>query len=168
MIGFWTAVCVLAGVSLANLLLLLGLTARVRVLHRAASKAQASKLPAPGVAVKRFEVTTKNGDRITNDNSLGAPTLVGFFSAGCVACEQVKAQLLKAPPALPILAFVHGSEEVPEIRAIGSAFEAIGRVIYFEDNQVARAFGAVAYPTLLRIEEGSVAASGRKLQDVLA
>jgi hypothetical protein len=158
--------CLIAAVAFTTLLVVLGLSSRVHVLQRAVDKARGLNLPAPGRAVLPFEIAEPNGERLTDASVRSGAMLVGFFAGGCTSCDRLKAQLLGDPPRLPLLAFVYGDAASEAAREIGTALADIARVVYFEDNSVHRAFGAFGFPALVRLENGAVAASGRKLADV--
>jgi hypothetical protein len=159
---------ILALIAASTLVLVLALSSRLHVLQRAVDKARGTNLPIPGRAILPFEVAEPDGARVTADSVRTGAMLVGFFRAGCTSCDKVKAQLLDEPPRIPLLAFVYGDASSDDTREVGSALAPIARVVYFEDNAVNRAFGAFGFPAPLRIENGAVAASGRKLHDVVA
>lgn len=164
----WTVVSiVLTVVALANLVLLLGIVARVRLLHTAAlARAPASRLPEVGRAIRAFEVAATSGARISDRGFATGTTIVGFFTTGCRKCARVRAALVETPPVHPVVVMINGDPGDAETLAMGAALVEVGRVVYFEDLSVARAFGVLGYPTLLRIEDGRVAAAGRDLDDV--
>jgi hypothetical protein len=164
----WTIVSVaLTVVALANLVLLLGVAARIRVLHTAAlSRTPTSRLPEVGRAVRAFEVASISGAPITDRALAAGTTIVGFFTTGCRKCARIRAALADAPPALPTVLMINGDPGDAETQAMGSSLVGVGEIAYFEDLAVARAFGVLGYPTLLRIEDGRIAAAGRALEDV--
>ncbi len=126
-------------------------------------------LPRPGRRIGPFEVSTTRGDRITHDSLRDESMLVGFFITGCTTCEGIRKQLLAEPPSIPLLTFIHANGDAEAARAIGDALDPVASVAYFDDrhDSVGEAFGTVRYPTLLRVERGVVAASGRRLEEVL-
>jgi len=168
MLTIWTVLCgLLAVIALANLALLLGLVARMRVLETAAAAgAPAQRLPELGRAIRPFELTTATGEALDHQGLAGGTTLIGFFAAGCRKCARVRSALIADPPALPVVVMINGDPDEPEARSMGTPLLGVGRVAYFEDLTVARAFGVLGYPTLLRVEDGKIAAVGRDLDDV--
>jgi hypothetical protein len=170
----WIVLCaIVAAVAILNLMLNTALIGRVRTLQETAAAQGATavdrSLPRPGRRVGPFDVSTTRGDRITQDSLRDEATLVGFFITGCTTCEGIREQLLAEPPSLPLVTFIHSNGDAEAARAIGEALAPVASVAYFDDRNdtVGEAFGTVRYPTLLRIEGGVVAASGRTLQDVL-
>jgi len=170
----WIVLCAIAAaVAVLNLMLVFALIGRVRALQETVAAQGAAvvdrSLPRPGRRVGAFEVSTTRGDRITQDSLRDEAMLVGFFITGCTSCEGIRSQLLADPPALPLLTFIHANGDAEAARAIGEALAPVASVAYFDDRNdtVGEAFGTVRYPTLLRIEGGVVAASGRNIEDVL-
>lgn len=166
----WTVVSIaLAVLALANLFLLLGVSARLRLLH-AASRARppADRLPEVGREIRSFEVVVEgeSGAPLTHRAFAAGTTIVGFFATGCRKCARLRAALIETPPVHPTVLMIHGDPGDAEALAMGTPLVDVGRVAYFEDLGVARAFGVLGYPTLLRIEDGRIAAVGRALEDV--
>ncbi len=164
----WTAVSVvLTVIALANLVLLLGIVARLRLLHTAAlARAPASRLPEVGRAIRPFELAATSGASITDRGLATGTTIVGFFTTGCRKCARVRAVLVETPPVHRTVVMINGNPDEAETQAMGAALTGVGRVAYFEDLAVPRAFGVLGYPTLLRIEDGRIAAVGRDLEDI--
>jgi AhpC/TSA family len=149
--------------ALADLLLILLLTRRVRSLANAVGPRQRPWL-APGTVVPEFEATIVGGDRIALDQLRGRPSLIGLFSAGCVPChEQAPAFVRYADTAVApgqALAVVVGGaedgEEFPELLASQVPVTREGR-----NGPVTTAFGARAFPAVYLLSpEGKVVASG--------
>jgi thiol-disulfide isomerase/thioredoxin len=161
---------VLAVLVVLNLLLTFAIIGRVRFLQDFVEKAMAKDpaLPQPGDPVGRFEVTTPEGELLTDNALRSGVTLVGFFAPKCEPCATLRAQLLKTPPSLPLMAFVDGRADDPEARELGTALSRIARVAYaVKEDSVSRAFRSAGFPTLIRVENGTVAAAGHQLRDVL-
>ena len=174
MLTLWIVLCaIVAVVAVLNLMLNFALIGRLRTLQETATAQGATAvdrlLPRPGRRIGPFEVSTTRGDRITHDSLRDEAMLVGFFITGCTTCEGIRAELLAEPPSLPLLTFIHSNGDAAAARQIGDALDPVARVAYFDDRNdtVGEAFGTVRYPTLLRVERGVVAASGRRLEDVL-
>lgn len=164
----WTIISIaLAILALANLLLLLGVLSRLRLLHTAArARAPMDRLPEVGRAVRAFEVAATGGALVTDRAFAAGTTIVGFFTTGCRKCARIRAALVETPPAHPTIVMIHGDPGDAETLAMGAALTHVGQIAYFEDLGVARAFGVLGYPTLLRIEDGRITAAGRALEDV--
>ncbi|NMO15717.1 thioredoxin family protein [Pyxidicoccus fallax] len=162
---------VLAVMVVLNLLLTFALVRRVRALQDRVSNVPARDpaLPQPGDAVGAFQAATPEGGLLTDEALRSGVNLVGFFTTGCHPCATLRAQLLESPPRLPLMAFVEGHEDDPAARELGAALGAIARVAFItETDSVTKAFRPAGYPTLIRVENGTVAASGHQLRDVLS
>jgi hypothetical protein len=115
-----------------------------------------------------FQATTLEGEPLSHETLKPGVSLVGFFTAHCKPCTALRAQLLKSPPALPFVAFVEGRANDPEVGEMAEALKRIARVVYTERNDALhQAFQPASYPTLIRVENGIIAASGHALADVL-
>jgi hypothetical protein len=158
------ALAVLVGL---HLLLTFALIARVRALQDQLTGTGA-RLPEPGTEIGKFAVVTPAGETLSEQSLGEQPTLVGFFIPGCSPCERSRGELLDTPPALPMLAFVAGTEVDPGARALVSSLEPIARVAYTIDGDaVNQAFRPNGFPSFFRIEQGKVAAAGHRLADVV-
>ncbi len=168
MLTTWTVICgVLAITALANFALILGLVARLRVLETAAAAgAPALRLPELGRAIRPFELTTTSGESLDDRGFASGTTVVGFFTVGCRKCARIRSALIATPPSLPVVVMINGNPDEPETQSMGAPLLGVGRVAYFEDLLVARAFGVLGYPTLLRVEDGKIAAAGRDLEEI--
>jgi len=162
---------VLAVLVVLNLLLTFALIGRLRALQEAVSQLPAARdpaLPQPGDPVGPFQATTQGGESVSDSALRAGVTLVGFFTPGCRPCTTVREQLLASPPAVPMLAFVEGGPEDEASRTLAAALGQVARVAYMaEDDSVAKAFRQAGYPTLVRVEDGVVAAAGHHLHEVL-
>jgi hypothetical protein len=165
------AVVGLVGViGLFNLLLTFGVIGRVRVLQEAVQTGvmRDPGLPSPGDAVGSFEVTTQDGHQLSEAAVQGDPALVCFFMPGCQPCADIRAQLLERPPALPLIAFVEGATDDPEVQKIMQSLRPLGAVANTQaGDAVTRAFKPSGFPTLIRTRKGNVAAAGHRLNQVL-
>lgn len=163
-------VAVVAALAVLNLLLTLALIKRVRVLQElvAQTPRRDPALPRPGDPVGAFQVTTQEGERLSDESLKTGVSLVGFFTPNCLPCATVRAQLLESPPAIPVLVFVEGTEGDLEASTLAASLKHVARVAYTADNDTLhRAFRPAGYPTLIRVENGAIAASGHVLADVL-
>lgn len=153
-----------------HLLLTFGLIARIRTLQEMV-EGQSNRdleLPAAGAAIGAFAAVTSAGEAISDAELRdGAPTLVGFFTPNCKACEQEKAALLAQPPTLPLLAFVDGSPEDPEAVSLIAALGKIGRAAFTHEAAMTAFHNPTGFPTLYRIEQGAIAAAGHRVREVM-
>jgi hypothetical protein len=155
-------------VGLVNLLLIFGLTSRLRALERVARQRDLPpQLPQPGHVVLPFEVASTTG-AVVSAASLSAHdrALVCFVTSGCSKCQAIEARLVADPPALPVVSFIYG--DLAEAQALAGQLGRVGPVAIFESHRVTEAFGAVNFPTLVRLEHGVVAAAGRTLEEVMS
>lgn len=166
----FAVVALVGAIGLCNLLLIFGVIGRVRVLQEAVQTGvlRDPDLPAPGDAVGAFQVTAEDGTQLSEDAVQGDPALVCFLTPGCKPCADVRAQLLSQPPALPLIAFVEGASEDPEVQQIIQSLRGLGPVATTRaGDAVTRAFKPAGFPTLIRTLNGSVAAAGHRLSEVL-
>jgi len=163
--------CVAVGaLGLVNAILIFGVIGRLRVLQGAvvARPTHDPDLPLPGSIVGRFEVTASDGTQLSESLVQGEPAIVGFFSAGCGPCIELREKLLDNPPALPFFAFIDGEPDDVDSQKIADKLRVLGPVaIVHETDPVCRAFKPNGFPTLFRTANGAIAAVGHQLHDVL-
>jgi thiol-disulfide isomerase/thioredoxin len=163
-------VAVLAVLVVFNLLLSFALIRRLKVLQElvAQTPKRDPALPKLGAAVGPFQVSTPDGEAVSDESLKSGVSLVGFFTPNCLPCSAVKAQLLESPPGMPVVAFVEGHPGDEEAGALAASLQRVARVVFTADDDAPhRAFKPAGYPTLIRVEHGVVAASGHVLADVL-
>jgi len=157
---------ILVGViGLLNLILMFGVIGRVRVLQEAVQTGvlRDPALPAPGDPVGAFQVTTEDGKPVSEAAIGGDEALVCFFTPGCQPCADLRAQLLRQPPALPFIGFVEGSSDDPEVRTITESLRRLGPVAVTQSGDaVMRAFKPAGFPTLIRTARATTAWSPRR------
>jgi hypothetical protein len=162
--------CVVVGViGILNMVLTFGLVSRIRLLQEVVQEGvfRDPDLPQPGQAVGDFSITTAQGTSLSQ-RDLEGEALVGFFTSGCKPCRSLRAELERTPPSLPFIAFVDGDDDDPEVDEIVSSLSRFARVaIVHADDAVTRAFKPTGFPTLIRTENGLVAAAGHRLNHVL-
>ena len=152
----------LAVVVAMNVALTAGIVRRIRLAQAQLAHLVDAGGPLPGRAVGRFQTDDLDGVTITDRGLAAGVTLVGFFAARCRPSERLRDELLAAPPDLPMVAFVLGVTE-PGIadhatQQLAESLRAIARVaVAAAGGPVFRAFGASAYPALVRLERGRVA-----------
>jgi hypothetical protein len=165
------ALCVAVGaLGLVNLILIFGVIARLRVLQGALSvqPTRDPALPPLGSKIGTFEVTMSDGVHLTDSVVQGDEAIVGFFSAGCGPCVELREKLIDNPPHLPFFAFIDGEPDDLDSLKIADKLRALGPVaIVNETDAVCRAFKPNGFPTLFRTSQGAIAAVGHYLHDVL-
>ena len=164
-------VAVLSVLVVVNLLLSFALIGRLRVLQETVSRGGVMKdpnLPQPGDPIRPFQALTEDGVQLSDEVLRSGVSLVGFFTTGCKPCAVVRQQLLERPPTLPFMAFVEGNPQDPDTRDLAEALKRVARVAFTTaDGPAHKAFEPPGYPTLIRVEDGKVAAAGNRLSDVL-
>ncbi len=163
-------VAVLAILVVFNLMLSFALIRRIRVLQEVVEQTpkRDPALPKLGAAVGKFQVTTPEGESVSDESLKSGVSLVAFFTPNCLPCATAKAQLLESPPAFPFVAFVEGHPGDEEAGALAASLKRIARVVFTADDDAPhRAFKPAGYPTLIRVEHGTIAASGHVVADVL-
>jgi thiol-disulfide isomerase/thioredoxin len=149
---------------LANLLLVLLLARKVRLLaNRLPGTGQRPWL-APGTQVPPFEATTVDGDLASLARLSGQPSVVGFFSTDCDPCRQqvpVFAEYAAADggPGRNLAVIVGPGPEAGEFELLLA-----GKALVVREEQrgpVTAAFSARAFPGIYRLDgAGKVVASG--------
>lgn len=164
-------VAALAVLVVVNLLLSFALIGRLRVLQEMVERGGVMKdpnLPQQGDPVRPFQAVTEEGEQLSDEALKAGVSLVGFFTSGCKPCATVRKQLLERPPTLPFMAFVDGSPQDAETRELADALKKVARVAFTTPSAPpSQAFEPPGFPTLIRVEDGKVAASGNRLSDVL-
>jgi hypothetical protein len=162
-----SALAVLALVATCDLFLSLALARRVRMIQEMGSApAGRSDFPSVGEVVTPFEVTTLDGQTLSEKEfSLGS-TLVAFLAVGCEPCVRLKSEILSSPPDEPFIVFVSGLE-AGNMPAIASELAHVAKVVWIEvDELVRNAFRVDAYPTVLRVVNGVVVTAALRLRDI--
>jgi hypothetical protein len=169
--SFVLAITGLVGaIGVLNLILIFGVIGRVRELQEVVQTGvfRDPELPAAGVAVGAFQVTTEDGQQLSETAVGGEERLVCFFSPRCKPCAELRAQLVRQPPALPLITFVEGASDDPDVRQITENLRGLGPVAIIQPgDEVTRAFKPAGFPTLFRIANGRVASAGHRLHQVL-
>ena len=122
----------------------------------------------PGTAVDPFTATDVDGvSRSLGD--LAEPTLVGFFTPDCPACEEKLPSFLAYASTFPggrdrVFAVVGGLSGGVKYR---TALAEVGSVVVeAERGPVQKAFGAKAFPTFLVVVDGVVTNSTHDITDL--
>ena len=163
--------CVAVGaLGLANTILIFGVIGRLRALQGALHVAPTRDpdLPPLGAKIGKFEVTMSDGATLSESAVQADAAIVGFFSAGCGPCLELREKLLDNPPALPFFAFIDGEPDDADSQKIADKLRTLGPVAIVNDTDaVCRAFKPNGFPTLFRTRNGAIAAVGHQLHDVL-
>jgi hypothetical protein len=168
----WPVLAFLTVLVLAAMVIVFALVRRVRKLQ-AQMGAGNPDMPKVGHRVGAFQSTTVDGKVITSSGLEQAETtLVGFFAPNCNMCARVRSELLEQPPTIPIMAFIVPMGDEPQAvrdaNAVADQLRSIAQVAIADVvDPVLRAFATAAYPTLIRVERGTVTAASHRLADVL-
>lgn len=164
-------ICALVGaLGVFNLILTLGLVRHLRALQEVVQEGvfPDPDLPKAGARVGSFAVTCADGKALSERDLDRDTMLVGFFTSGCRPCANLRAELVRQPPALPFIAFVEGDQSDPEVSEIVQTLSRLGSVALTSAGDiVTQAFRPAGFPTLIRTEQGVIAAAGHRLRQVL-
>jgi hypothetical protein len=161
-----SATAVVALIALTNLSLTLALAKRLRLTdHRPVRAGDEFAVPA-GHVVTPFQASTTLGERVTESTFDDRTTIAAFVSVGCTPCVKVKNEILKSQPSEPLLVFVGGPDTSTPPELASDLSEAADVVWFGEDSAMRDAFAVRAFPTVLKIVNGVVIASGRALRDI--
>jgi hypothetical protein len=170
-IGILTALVALLAIVLAiDLLVTFALIRRVSAMSSGGSAR--STLPKVGSAVAPFAVGAEAGDRLELADLQSASLTVIFMMTGCGPCQALLADLSTRPLAdgEPVFAFIahHGEASDEVVGTYRSQLPpGVRTAVTSPTGDVAAAFGVQAFPVTLRVERGTIAASGRSLDAVL-
>jgi thiol-disulfide isomerase/thioredoxin len=168
------AVALVGALCLIDLVLTLGVVRRLRDHSTRLSalsgfEPDADTLRAPGVAVDPFTTEDVHGTPVSLTD-LTQPTLVGFFSPNCPACEEKLPSFLDYARAFPggrdrTLAVVAG--ESGGVRYRGALGDVATVVVEPEVvGPVQKAFGTRSYPSFLVVVDGVVTQSTHDVADL--
>jgi thiol-disulfide isomerase/thioredoxin len=167
------AIALVGILCLIDLVLTLGVVRRlrdhsVRLSALSGPGFDTDNLREPGTAVDPFTATDVNGvDWSLGD--LAEPTLVGFFTPDCPACEEKLPSFLAYASAFPggrdrVFAVVAGESGGVKYRTALAEVAAV--VVERERGPVQKAFGAKAFPTFLVVVDGVVTNSTHDMTDL--
>ncbi|WP_406208087.1 hypothetical protein OH807_36110 [Kitasatospora sp. NBC_01560] len=167
-----TAAAVVLGIAVAaNLVLTFAIIRRLRALEEGGTGGAPDALPAVGTAVAEFAAVTTSGVEVTAADVAVGEAFAGFVMVGCTPCGTLIDSLAggAVTGADDPLFFVVGDPDDPETRRMSALLGPVGRVaVVAEKSAATAAFGQVsAFPTLLRIKDGVIAAAGHDLADVV-
>ena len=163
----WAVVVVLAlGVCL-NLGLTFALIRRLRALEE--SVAPVAALPMVGARVDHFEVHTTQGRRVSQHDVSTGSIIAAFLSPSCQGCSKLIEALISGETVHPPwFIFVVAGDAREDADALALSVSSVGQVAVVQGNEVMDAFGGVAgFPTVVRLQDGTIAAAGHRIQDVV-
>jgi len=152
-----TAVVLLTGLGIVNLLLLLAVIRRLRehAERLDASSTAPAELLAPGAAVPPVTAITTDGRPLTDADLRG--TLVGFFSPTCRHCRTQRPLFIERADAEPAIAVVV-DDGTADVAGDVDALTPVARVVVCgPDDPLPRAFSVHAYPALFLVgDDGAI------------
>lgn len=168
------AVIVLTILTLINIALLFAVIRRLRGVEQRGAGPVVDPLPAVGLRVGEFQAPALDGSVLTSaevaGTADGADRLVAFVMTGCEPCAKFVAKLRDGSPAGfdRTFFFITGDPRTEATAALVAELNDLGRVAMLaEEGPVGPAVGGIgSYPTVLRINDGVVAAAGHQLDEV--
>lgn len=167
------AVAVVGLISAVNLVLMFALVRRVREHGQRLAKLPRYRPPLPrlpaGTKVSDFSTVSLDGETRSLADLVGARSLVGFFSPGCLACHEQLPEFLKYAKTIPggpgqVLAVVTGAEKPAMEFAIGLD-GTVPVVIENLQGPTATAFSVSGLPSFYLLDaEGRVESSGMAVE----
>ncbi|RSN71326.1 TlpA disulfide reductase family protein [Actinomadura sp. WAC 06369] len=159
-------VVVLALVCGVNLVFTLGVVRRLREHTRLLNDERRRPRPNMGDVPAPFSATTTDGRTVSRE-SLPAPLLIGFFSAGCRPCEEALPEFVRYAAAFPggrehVLAVVNGpAEDVEESRERLAATAQV--ITELPDGPVQTAFAVDGTPAFGIVDGNRVVLTSTRL-----
>jgi hypothetical protein len=154
--------CFAAAVATINVVLTLALVRRVRLLQARVTVPEGG-FPAPGRTIGQFSAVDVEGAPVELEQTSGSELNVAFLSPSCAPCRELLQRVTEAPPPAPFVSFVL-ADDTSASAGMVEALLPLGRVAVIEaEGGAAEAFGITAYPTLVRVRDGVVVASGGSL-----
>ncbi|GHJ47625.1 hypothetical protein Cs7R123_49670 [Catellatospora sp. TT07R-123] len=157
------AVAVLAAMCAVNLALVLRLSAIVREVKATGGQSRPELLV--GDRLPEFApIETLDGGLVAREQLQKSPTLIGFFTPTCAPCHEAMPDFATAAQQL----LTYGGRAVAMVRVhrgddLDETLERLQgcqvHLIHDGDTELMQAFKVAAFPTVLRFEGGSVAAT---------
>ena len=164
------AVVLTSALGVFNIAITLSLIHRIKTMRL--TSASASSLPSPGTRIQPFGAVTITGRELSAADLSSGSALLAFLSVGCPPCDRVKERLIDAPPTGEIICFIDGALDGDTISS--EANEAIAALSRFSEVVAVERgwsthspFGIEAFPTLLRVTNGTISAAGIKISEVV-
>jgi hypothetical protein len=166
------ALVVLLGLlAAANLLLTLALARRLAEAERkpAASPPPGPRLPRVGADVGTFSVPTAGGVPLTGAGLRSGRTLLIFSLAECGPCAELAVELrhTELPAGLRLIILLAAADDRRgELAAV--KYPATAELVFLPaDSGLTDQFGVDAFPTLVLVEDGRIAAAGHDIHEIL-
>jgi thiol-disulfide isomerase/thioredoxin len=167
---------ILGAAAFLNLLLTYGVMRRLRdheerLVRGSAARHDEVATLQPGTTVPTFTATTTDGTEVT-DRTLGSDiALVGFFSPDCQPCREQLPRFATVGARLDpsrVLCVVSDDRATgTELEVFVEPMRGAGLVVAEgSTGSLAAAFGVRALPTMLKIEDGVVSASGHNVESL--
>jgi hypothetical protein len=164
------AVIIVVGlIALVNLGLTYALIRRVNAIQAQPQSIDYGLIPAAGHRIGDFAARATDNREITEREFKGPDTFAAFVMVGCGPCHRLAEELSQmAPPELPLLLFIaSGQGEDEEAARIAAQVPFAAAVCVIESTgAVVEAFGLSGFPTVARVGEGIVRATGLSLDSV--
>jgi len=156
----------LAIVSLGNLLLVLAVARRLRLLQELT--VPQTPIPTIGSTVAPFEVTALDGSVLDEHHLNERTVLVVFLSATCPACHGLAQQLQsKRAFAEDTIIFLIAQLDDAGSQDLIQSLDGVGTLVALAENTVSDAFGGIlAFPTVLMIENRQIKSAANRLDDL--
>jgi len=156
-------------IALVDLVLTYGLIRRVNSIQAAPHSIDNGLVPVVGHRIGDFVAGTTDNREITERQFKGPETFAVFVMVGCGPCHRLAEELSQmTPPESPLLLFIASSRGGDEEAARIAAQVPFARAICVIDSTgaVTEAFGVSGFPTVIRVGEGVVRATGLSLDSV--
>ena len=164
------AIIIVVGlVAVVDLALTYGLIRRVNSIQAQPHSSDGGLVPAAGHRIEDFVANTTDNREITEREFQGPETFAAFVMVGCKPCHRLTEELSQmAPPELPLLLFIASSQGAnDEAARIAAQVPFAAAVCVIEPIcGVTEAFGVRGFPTVIRVGEGIVRATGLSLGSV--
>lgn len=159
-------VIAVALVAVISLLLTLGLAKRLRLGEAGGGlSARQQMSPPPGTEIPAFAATLLDGREVSDSDLRVGEHLLAFIAEGCGPCAELVGELRADPPSDPFYVFATGNgsnEFFEELRSI----QHFANVIFVgRDTQLGADFGIRAVPTMIRLRDGIVETTARRIPD---
>jgi thiol-disulfide isomerase/thioredoxin len=162
------AVAVLTVLVVLDLFLTIGVVRRLREHTEQLSRMQADPI-GPGIVttgdrVGEYVATTADGRTVSRADLAGGPTVVGFFSTSCPACERRIPDFVEYARSGParVLAVVVGSGDLAD--DMSDRLSGVPGVVVREADEegpIVRAFAVTAFPSFAVVDgDGAVLSGG--------
>lgn len=164
-----SVITVVGLIALVDLVLTYGLIRRVNSIQAQPHSTEHSLDPAVGHRIGDFVAKASDNREITEREFEGSETFAAFVMVGCGPCHRLAEELSQmAPPELPLLLFIASSPgEEEEAAGIAAQVPFAAAVCIIEaTGTVTEAFGVTGFPTVIRVGDGTVRATGLSLESV--